>query len=190
MNRTLARLVVFAGLAVALAAFSSTVPPLDTTAYAASSEGCEGGGFTIVLPGGATLSGEVETSVAASALGSRFTVRGGYVEFDVVAATFEVLNYTFTGAPNALDITGGVRTPVFERKTPDHRGLVLTGRLNVELGEGDLVIDRSGPGLTMKIQAKDCANGGLFQMEPERGDGGTTASRTCSRRRPRRNRRS
>ena len=26
----------------------------------------------------------------------------------------------------------------------------------------------------MKIQAKDCANGGLFQMEPERGDGTAT----------------
>ena len=26
----------------------------------------------------------------------------------------------------------------------------------------------------MKIQAKDCANGGMFQMEPERGDGTAT----------------
>ena len=36
------------------------------------------------------------------------------------------------------------------------------------------MIERSGPGLDMKIQAKDCAQGGVFQMEPERGDGGTT----------------
>ena len=26
----------------------------------------------------------------------------------------------------------------------------------------------------MKLQAKDCANGGIFQMEPERGDGTAT----------------
>jgi len=141
---------------------------------AAASEGCEGGGFRIVLANGTTLSGEVDSSVAAASLGTRFQVRGKYVEFDVVAGTFEVLNYTFTGAPNALDMTGGVRTPVYERKTPNHRGLVLNGRLNVELGEENLEIDRSGPGLTMKIQAKDCAAGGVFQMEVERGDGTTT----------------
>jgi len=31
-----------------------------------------------------------------------------------------------------------------------------------------------GPGLSMKIQAKDCAQGGIFQMEPARGDGTVT----------------
>jgi hypothetical protein len=31
-----------------------------------------------------------------------------------------------------------------------------------------------GPGLSMKIQAKDCAQGGVFQMEPERADGTRT----------------
>lgn len=161
-------------LAFAGVCFAMPLAHVEQRLQAASSEGCEGGGFSIVLANGTTLSGEVDSTVAAANLGTRFQVRGKYVDFDVVAATFEVLNYTFTGAPNALDITGGVRTPVFERKTPNHRGLVLTGGLNVELGEGDLVIDRSGPGLTMKIQAKDCANGGLFQMEVERGDGGTT----------------
>ena len=79
-----------------------------------------------------------------------------------------------TRAPTPLDITGGVRTVVFARKTPDHRGLVLTGNLNVELKETGIELSREGPGLSMKIQAKDCAQGGLFQMEPERGDGTTT----------------
>jgi len=32
------------------------------------------------------------------------------------------------------------------------------------------VLTRTGPGLTMKIQAKDCANGGVFQMEVARAD--------------------
>jgi len=47
---------------------------------AASSEGCEGGGFRIVLASGTTLSGEVDSSVAAASLGTRFQVRGKYVE--------------------------------------------------------------------------------------------------------------
>jgi len=149
---------------------TSLVVPL----HAASSAGCEGGGFSIVLPNGTTLSGDQDVSVPAASLGSSFLVRGLYNEFQVESSTFGVVDYTFTGAPNALDITGGARTRVFARKTPDHRGLVLTGAMNVELSGDGIVIDRSGPGLSMKIQAKDCANGGVFQMEPSRGDGATT----------------
>ena len=162
-----------AGLALAAVCLALPETPLNRPLHAASSEGCEGGGFSVVLAG-TTLSGAVDTTVPASSVGTRFSVRGKYIEFDVVASSFEVLNYTFTGAPNALDITGGVRTVVFERKTPDHKGLVLTGGLGVQLSDTDMVIERTGPGLSMKIQAKDCANGGLFQMEPGRGDGGTT----------------
>ena len=172
------RLLSHGSAAVALAfagvLFAMPLAHVEQRLQAAKSEGCEGGGFRIVLANGTTLSGAVDSSVAAASLGTRFQVRGRYVEFDVVAATFEVLNYAFTGAPNPLDMTGGVRTPVYERKTPNHRGLVLNGRLNVELGEENLEIDRSGPGLTMKIQAKDCAAGGVFQMEVERGDATTT----------------
>lgn len=139
-------------------------------AQAASSSGCEGGGFTLL-----GLSGEQDdTTVPASALGSSFLVRGRYVEFTIVAATFGIENYTLTGAPNPLDLTGGVRTVVFASKTPDHRGLALTSGATVEMDEEDLVIERSGPGLSMKIQAKDCATGGIFQMEPERDDGAAT----------------
>ena len=149
---------------------TSFVAPL----HAAVAAGCEGGGFSVVLPDGTTLSGAQGVSVPAAALGSSFLVKGRYVEFEVVSSTFGIVDYTLTGAPNALDITGGVRTRVFARKTPDHRGLVLTDAMTVELKDTDIVVDRGGPGLSMKIQAKDCANGGLFQMEPVRGDGATT----------------
>ncbi len=44
----------------------------------------------------------------------------------------------------------------------------------MELDEEDLVIMRNGTGLSMKIQSKDCAQGGIFQMEPEREDGTRT----------------
>ncbi len=136
-------------------------------ASAAPSEGCEGGGFTVL-----GLRAPQERSIAAAALGAGdvIAVRGKYVQFDIDKKTFGILNYTLTGAPNRLDITGGMRTPVFESKLPDHRGLVLTGGVELELDAEELVILREGPGLTMKVQAKDCATGGLFQMEPERAD--------------------
>jgi hypothetical protein len=140
------------------------------SAWAADSAGCEGGGFTVL-----GLSGSTAATVAPGGVTSIFRVQGRYVQFDVDAASFGVLNYTLTGAPNALDITGGRATPVFDSKLPDHRGLSLDGSLSVELSSSaDVVLTRSGAGVTMKIQAKDCANGGLFQMEVARADGART----------------
>jgi hypothetical protein len=137
-------------------------------ALAASSEGCENGGFIV------NGTPKTTTSLPATSLGPSFKVDGLYVEFDVVSATFEVDNYVFTGVANPRDITGGVRSGVFASKKPDHRGLTLTSAVTIENSGPDLVITRTGPGLTMKLQAKDCANGGLFQMEIERGDGTAT----------------
>jgi len=159
-------------LALAGGFFITPFTSMETPLQAASSEGCEGGGFSIVLPGGAIVTDA--STVPAASLGTSFLVKGKYVEFTVVSSTFGIVNYLFTGAPNALDITGGMRTVVYARKTPDHRGLALTSNLSVEPKDTDIVISRTGPGLSMKIQAKDCANGGLFQMEPQRGDGTAT----------------
>jgi len=174
MNRMIARLVVPLGLAVTLCVLSPALPRLGTSLQAASSSGCEGGGFSVVRTGGAVLSGAVTTSVPASTLGTSFLVKGKFTEFQVVSATFGVVEYAFTGVANPKDITGGVRTVAFARKTPDHRGLVLTSAMSLELKDGGIVISRTGPGLSMKIQAEDCAQGGIFQMEPSRGDGTPT----------------
>jgi hypothetical protein len=162
------------GLLLIMLGLGSSLSVPGVQLEAASSAGCEGGGFSIVLPGGQIISGDQEANVPAAALGSSFLVRGKYAEFEVVSATFGLRNQALTGAPNPLDITGGVRTVVFARKTPDHRGLVLSGDMEVEIKESDLVIERAGRGLSMKIQAKDCAQGGTFQMEPERDDGTAT----------------
>lgn len=99
---------------------------------------------------------------------------GTYNEFTVVSSTLGVENVAFTGAANPGDLTGGRRTVVYSQKSPDHRGLVLTSAITIALEEDGVEITRSGPGLTMKIQAKDCAQGGIFQMEPERNDRATT----------------
>jgi hypothetical protein len=136
-------------------------------ASAASTDGCEGGGFTVL-----GLRAPQSLAIGANALGTGdvITVRGKYVQFDIDKRTFGIRNYVLTGAPNPLDITGGRRTPVFDSKLPDHRGLTLTSGVELELKDEGLVILREGPGLTMKVQAKDCAQGGVFQMEPERAD--------------------
>ena len=134
-------------------------------ALAADSAGCEKGGFTALGNSGART-----VSVAPGSVASLFRVQGKYVQFDVDAASFGVLNFVMTGAANTKDLTGGRPTPVFESKLPDHRGLFLNSAVNVELSEGGIVLTRSGPGVTMKIQAKDCATGGIFQMEVERTD--------------------
>jgi hypothetical protein len=164
---------VFLTSAAAIAAAFVFLPA--EKAAAAKADGCEGGGYTISqLIGGGTV-GQGDSTIPASSLGEVFLVQGRYNQFLVVSATFGIRNYAFTGAPNPEDITGNRFTPVWSEKTPDHRGLVLTSAIDVESKGPDLVIKRSGTGdLDMKIQAKDCATGGNFQMEPERGDHTTT----------------
>jgi len=138
---------------------------------------CVGGNFSLVFPG-TTLTGpaddDLKTTVAATRLGTSFLVKGRYVEFTVDSATLAVSNWTLTGAPNVADITGGRRTVVFASKTPDLRGSTLTSSLDVRIGQGDLVIQRDGSAASIKVQAKDCAQGGIFQMEAEREDGTPT----------------
>jgi hypothetical protein len=71
-------------------------------------------------------------------------------------------------------MTGGRRIVAYAGKVPDHRGLTLTSSVSARVEKENLELTRTGPGLSMKITAKDCANGGLFQMEPERADATTT----------------
>ena len=171
MNMTMARPGLkfrSAAAAVALAASAVGLIALSEPAQAASSKGCAGGGFKVL-----GQSGEFDGAVGAP--GSRFLVQGRYVRFEVDPVNFAIHNYAFTGAANELDITGGRVTPVFESKIPDHRGLVLNSAVALDLKDTDVELSRTGTGgLSMRIQAKDCTSGGIFQMEPERGDGTAT----------------
>jgi hypothetical protein len=170
--------IVKAGLAVA-ALMASGLVATTFPAQAASSKGCVNGGYRLVnLTTGAMVvtvgKDRIRTTIPASQLGARFAVRGRYTQFDVRSSDFAVLNQAFTGAANELDLTGGRFTPVYASKVPDHRGLSLSSGIAVELKEEGLTLQRTGTGLSMKLQAKDCAQGGIFQMEPQRSDGGTT----------------
>jgi hypothetical protein len=157
-------------LALLLGALASRWPV--PAAVAATSAGCEAGDFQVLLPSGQLLAGYSGWKVSPAALptASRIAVRGRYVEFEVDVSTFATYNYTLTGAPNAQDLTGGVRTPLFASKVPDLSGRTLdAGDLEVKLSPQTLELRRSGSAGKLKIQAKDCATGGIFQMEPETG---------------------
>jgi hypothetical protein len=154
-------------LGVALAAIAALAAP--PRPLAATSTACQSGDFRVVLPGGRTLSGYNGWKIAALDLPShsRFQVLGRYVEFSVDVSDFAIYDYTLTGAANPLDITGGVRTPIFASKVPDLKGASLdAGELEVQLSPQSAVIRRRGSA-GMKIQAKDCAQGGVFQLEPD-----------------------
>ena len=165
----------------ALAAVALLSPLLTlgavTPAQAKGGDTCDGGGFSIVNPETAAVvaRGAARLVAQPAALGTTtFGVRGRYVSFDVRLSDLAVLDYAFTGAASPLDLTGGRRTPVFASKTPDHRGLALQGGVSITIDEDGLALTRSGAGLSMKVQAKDCAQGGIFQMEPQRADGTAT----------------
>ena len=170
MHSTMRRSSAATRLAAAVAVLSLPVAGaavLSSPADAASSDGCEGGGFQVLGHGPG-----FEGSVAAPT--GRFTVEGKYARFDIDPTDFAVYDQGFTGAPNPEDQTGGQPTGIYASKVPDHRGLTLTSPISLQIDETDIEISRTGPGLSMKISAKDCATGGIFQMEPERGDGTRT----------------
>ena len=123
------------------------------------------GVFAVTVGGRTFTDPRTRVVIPAAQVGATITVRGTHVEFDVVASTFEVLGYTLTGAPAEVPLTN-VRTRIFDSKRPDH-GDVLDGDLALRLNREQLVLERAGRRQDMKIQAKDCNQGGIFQMEPE-----------------------
>lgn len=165
--------------AVVAAVASTLLVGFGGTAQAASSKACTDGSFRLVnLTTGVTVAvggkDRIRTTVPAAQLGDRFAVRGRYAQFDVRSSDFAVFDQSFTGAANPSDMTGGRFTPVFASKVPDLRGAALTSGISIELRDEGVELGRTGTGVSMKIQAKDCAQGGIFQMEPARTDGGTT----------------
>jgi hypothetical protein len=120
------------------------------------------------------LVGDMETTVAAASVPPRIRVVGRYLSFDVVASSFAVENYTIHKSVNDKAITAGVHNPVYAAKTPNHRGLALNSPVKLTLQAERLELVRYGPGLTMTLRARDCAQGTMFRMEIKRDDGTPT----------------
>lgn len=122
-----------------------------------------------VTTGGQAFRGDQDRVIPASQVGPTIQIRGTFVGFSVDSSTFTVNDYTLTGANSSdpdkdLPISGP--TVVFESKVPNH-GETLNSALDLDISNEGVVLQRSGGGQDMKIQAKDCPQGGLFQMEPE-----------------------
>ena len=67
---------------------------------------------------------------------SSITVRGRYIEFDVVPSPFAICNYAHTGAPSPRadkNLPIARRTVIFESKVPNH-GDMLTSPMQLVLG--------------------------------------------------------
>jgi hypothetical protein len=156
-------------LGAVLAAVATVVPAVAAApAQAATSTGCTGGAFSVTTPDGRTASGSTTVKLSTAALGADevLHVRGRYVEFDVAPVTGNVYRYVYTGADNPMSMTAGVRTPVWASKTLD-LGPVLRSDVEVRVDGGDLLLLARGRSAKVKVQAKDCATGGIFQQEAE-----------------------
>jgi hypothetical protein len=164
-GRTTSRLLT-AGVVAALSL--GAVALTETTATAAKAGTCEG--FTVTV-GARSFTGNQRVTIPAAQVGQSINVTGRYVTFSVVASTFETRDYTLTGADSPRpdkDLPLDGPSVVFTSKLPQH-GDVLDGNLSLRLSNEGIVLERAGVRQDMKIQAKDCAQGGLFQMEPEPG---------------------
>jgi hypothetical protein len=153
-----------AALSLAAVALSGATLP----AQAATSSGCEGGAFRVTMPSGAAVTGSQSAKIQTASLApdALVQVRGRYVEFDFAPVTGNVYNYVYTGADNPASMTAGVRTPIWESKTLS-LGAVLRTEVEVRTDGGDLLMLARGKSGKVKIQAKDCATGGIFQQEVE-----------------------
>lgn len=126
-------------------------------AEAARSADCEGGGWVLTQQGDTML------------------VRGRHVRFDIDLRTMGVRNWALTGAANPGRLVEQPTT-IFSEKTPLH-GAVLTQTERLRNDKGDLLFTRTNGVVSVKIQAKDCSQGGVFQMEIERDDAPATRVR-------------
>ena len=137
------------------------------SALAAKSSGCSTAPFVI----GAGVDGNASNgTIAAANLQETISITGENVEFQVDSATLGIRNFLLTGSPSASNRLTNSPLVVFASKSPDLRGLKLTSDIQVQNSGGTLNLTRAGVGIALKIQAVDCASGGVFQLEAERAD--------------------
>ncbi|MCJ1683602.1 MULTISPECIES: hypothetical protein [unclassified Rathayibacter] len=102
------------------------------------------------------------------AVSGTIAVRGVNNRFDLRVSTLGVYDYTLTGAPDTQRMVTSP-TVVFASKVPTLTAAQLAGaRLDsLEVKDDTLVVILRTAAGKLKVQAKDGAQGGIFQMEPE-----------------------
>ncbi|MTD14719.1 hypothetical protein GIS00_12285 [Nakamurella sp. YIM 132087] len=95
-------------------------------------------------------------------------IRGTHVTFDIDTATLGVYHYTLTGAADPQRMVTKP-TEIFASKVPTLTAAQRAGvRIKeLEVKDDTLVVRFQVAGGTLKVQAKDAPQGGIFQMEPE-----------------------
>lgn len=153
-------------LAVAAAALVLT----GAAAAPAEAKPSAGGGDYAVIVNGTTYNPAPGRDVKLEDLAATGTiaVRGVNNRFDIRLSTLGVYDYTLTGAPDALRMVTAP-TVIFASKVPTLSAAQRAGvRIKqLEVKDDTLVIILSTNAGKLKIQAKDGAQGGIFQMEPE-----------------------
>jgi len=158
------------GLAATIAAVTVAAVALVGVAPAQASGKTSTGGDYAVTVNGTTTNPAVgkEYKLRDTAVTGTIAVRGKHNGFDIRVADLGVYDYTLTGAPDTQRM---VTTPtvVFASKVPSLTATQLAGtRLSsLEVRDDTLVAIFSTGAGKFKIQAKDGAQGGVFQMETE-----------------------
>jgi hypothetical protein len=170
MSRSLSLLKVLRAAVLATAVTASTLAVGGIAQ--ASGKTSAGGDFAVTLNGTVynPAAGESVSVKSVTPLGT-ISVRGRNVGFDVDPATLGVYDYTLTGAPDTQRMVTAP-TVVFASKVPtlsaDQRAGVTVKEL--EIKDEKVVLTFQVADGKLKIQAKDGAQGGIFQMEPEFGE--------------------
>lgn len=149
--------------AVAVASLAFAGPAL------ASGKTSAGGDFSVTV-NGTTYNPAAGKDVKLKniAAGGTVAVRGRNVGFDIRVADLGVYNYTLTGAPDTQRMVTKP-TVIFASKVPTLTAAQLAGAKisQLEVKDDTLVVIFSTSLGKYKIQAKDGAQGGIFQMETE-----------------------
>jgi hypothetical protein len=136
----------------------------------ASAKTSIGGGDFAVTVGARTYNPAAGDSLKLENLAASGTiaVRGRNVGFDINSATLGVYNYTLTGAPDAQRMVTAP-TVIFASKVPTLSAAQRAGATikQLEIKDDTLTVIFTTSLGKYKIQAKDGAQGGIFQMETE-----------------------
>ena len=168
MPSSLLRTVRSAALVAAVVAGSLALGSVPANASGKTSAG---GDYRVTVAG-TTYDPAPGKSVKLSGIapGQRIQVRGVNNGFDVDVATLGVYDYTLTGAPDTQRMVTRP-TVVFASKVPTLTAAQLAGATikSLEVKDDSVVLLFSTAAGKFKIQAKDGAQGGIFQMESEFG---------------------
>ncbi|NIJ04883.1 hypothetical protein [Frigoribacterium faeni] len=157
--------------AVLVAAVVAGSLALSAAPASASGKTSAGGDYRVTI-GSTTYDPAPGKSVKVGGIApsGRIAVRGVNNGFDIDVATLGVYDYTLTGAPDTQRMVTKP-TVVFASKVPTLTPAQLSGATikSLEIKDDTLVVLFSTAGGKFKIQAKDGAQGGIFQMESEFG---------------------